>query len=233
MAAMRNYGQYCPVSFASEALGDRWTLLIVREMIGGATRFNEIERGLPKISRSLLSQRLRQLVRSGIVDAVPARSGRGSEYHLTPAGKELEPVMMALGEWAVRWVIGEPRPDEVDPTFVMWWMQRRVHLDALPSGRTIMRFDLLAGKREVFWLLLEASGPSLCTKDPGLPVDVHLTADALQFERVFSGRTTLGDALAAGDVSIDGPSRLVRQVPRWVAWSPFHDYTRAHLARTG
>jgi DNA-binding HxlR family transcriptional regulator len=94
---MHTHGQYCPISLASDTLGDRWSLLIIREMVGGATRFNEIERGLPKISRSLLSQRLRQLARSGIIDAVPAPNGRGSEYHLTPAGKELEPVMMVLG----------------------------------------------------------------------------------------------------------------------------------------
>jgi DNA-binding HxlR family transcriptional regulator len=230
---MRNYGQYCPVSMASEALGDRWTLLIVREMIGGATRFNEIERGLPGISRSLLVQRLRQLVRVGIVDAVPTMSGRGNEYHLTPAGKELEPVMMTLGEWAVRWMLAEPRPDEVDSTFTMWWMQRRVHLDRLPAGRTIMRFDLLEdGQRAVFWLVLEPTGVSLCKKDPGLEVDVHLTADALQFQRVFNGLTTIEDAMAAGSVTLHGPARLVRQVPRWFAWSPFRDYVRTHHPAT-
>jgi hypothetical protein len=132
----------------------------------------------------------------------------------------------------VRWLFGEPRPDELDPTFVMWWMQRRVNVDHLPPGRTVVRFDLLSDKRDVYWLVLDGEGGSLCRKDPGLDVDVHVSADALQFQRVFAGRTTLADALGAGTVTIDGPSRLVRQFPQWFSWSPFHDYTRAHLART-
>jgi DNA-binding HxlR family transcriptional regulator len=102
------HGQYCPVSFAADVLGDRWTLLIVREMIGGATRFNEMERVLPRVSRSLLAQRLRQLERVGIIEAVPIEGGRGNTYHLTQAGKDLEPVIMVMGEWAIRWIIENP-----------------------------------------------------------------------------------------------------------------------------
>src|SRR3954453_4231847 len=115
---MRTYGQYCPVSLSAEVLGERWTMLILREMIGGAHRFNELERGLPGISRTLLAQRLRHLIRVGLVEAVPAAGGRGNEYYLTPAGQELQPVLVAMGEWAVRWLFGEPRPDELDLTFL-------------------------------------------------------------------------------------------------------------------
>jgi DNA-binding HxlR family transcriptional regulator len=224
------HGQYCPVSYAADALGDRWTLLIMREVVaGGARRFNEIERCLPRVSRTLLSQRLRRLAADGLLEIVPSPSGRGHEYHPTPAAKELEPVLLAMGEWAVRWVIGEPRPEEVDPTFLMVWMSRRVDFDELPPGRTVVRFDLLTPGRSVYWLVLEPGESSVCMTDPGLPVDVNVIADGLQFERVHAGRITLADAVRDGSVEIVGPSRLTRQLPRWFWWSPFAEVTRRHV----
>jgi DNA-binding HxlR family transcriptional regulator len=230
---VERHGQYCPVSYAADLLADRWTMLIVREMLGGATRFNEIERLLPHVSRSLLAQRLRHLTRIGIVVTVPAPGGRGNEYRLTPAGEELEPVLMAMGTWAVRWVIGEPRPEELDPTFLMWWMHRRVNFDELPPGRTVVRFDLVDPGRHSYWLVLERAEASICTSDPGVPTNLHVTADHLQFQRVFAGRTTFGDAVRAGDIAVTGPRALARRLPHWFAWSPFHDVTRRHLRATG
>lgn len=227
---MERHGQYCPVSFASDVLGDRWTLLIVRELIGGATRFNEIERCLPRVSRSLLAQRLRHLERLGLVDAVPLERGRGKSYGLTPAGKDLEPVLMAMGEWAVRWIIGEPRPEELDPTFIMWWMHRRMNFDELPPGRTVIRFDILDVKREVVWIVVDAGEASICPTDPGFAPSVRVTADSMQLHRVFSGRITLEDALRDETIVLEGPRPLVRSFPRWFAWSPFYETTRRHLA---
>jgi DNA-binding HxlR family transcriptional regulator len=227
----RSHGQYCPVAYAADALGDRWSLLILREIVGGgASRFNEIERGLPKVSRSLLSQRLRHLERLGLIDAVPLSSGRGKEYRPTPAGKDLEPVLTAMGEWAIRWIIGEPRPEELDPMFVLWWLHRRVNFDELPSGRTVVRFDVVDAGRVVCWLVLERGTASVCPTDPGFPATVQVTADSLQLHRVFAGRITLADALRDGSITIDGPGPLVRQFPRWFAWSPFYDSMRRHLA---
>lgn len=227
---MQTHGQYCPVSYAADVLGDRWSLLILREVVaGGATRFNEIERCLPKVSRSLLSQRLRHLERLGLLDAVPLPSGRGHEYRPTPAGLDLEPVLVAMGEWAVRWIIGEPRPEELDPMFVLWWLHRRVHFDALPPGRTVIRFDVLAESRVVCWLVLEPGEASVCPSDPGFATDVHVTADSTELHRVFAGRITLEDAQRNGTITVDGPKTLVRAFPDWFAWSPFYEATRRHL----
>jgi DNA-binding HxlR family transcriptional regulator len=227
---MRSYGQYCPVAQAAEVLGDRWTLLILREMVAGSTRFNELERCLPRISRSLLSQRLRQLARAGLVDAVPLPSGRGSEYHLTPAGKDLEPIILSMADWAARWILDEPRDEDLDPLFLMWWMHRRVNLDRLPPGRTVMRFDLLQPKREVFWMLLSREGVSLCQTDPGFDVDVQVTADCMALQRVFGGWCDLAD-VPDGAIVADGRSALVRQWPSWFAWAPYHGTVEAR--RTG
>jgi DNA-binding HxlR family transcriptional regulator len=231
---MESHAQYCPVTYAADLLADRWTLLILREVVaGGATRFNEIERGLPRVSRTLLAQRLRHLDRVGLIEAVPLPGGRGHEYRPTPAGKEVEPVLMAMGEWAVRWVFGDPRPEELDPSFLMWWMHRRVNFDTLPPGRTVVRFDLLHPGRSVHWLVLERGDASVCSTDPGLPVAVHVTADMMAFHRVFAGRTTFAEAMGEGTVEVDGPSGLVRQLPRWFSWSPFHDAARRELAVAG
>jgi DNA-binding HxlR family transcriptional regulator len=231
---MEPHAQYCPVTYAADVLADRWTLLILREVVvGGASRFNEIERGLPRVSRSLLAQRLRQLDRSGLIEAVPLAGGRGHEYRPTPAAKETAPILQAMGDWAVRWVFGDPRPEELDPTFLMWWMHRRVNYDALPRGRTVVRFDIVSPGRSVHWLVLEPGEASVCTADPGIAVDVQVTADSVAFHRVFSGRITFGEALATGSIEVDGPTRLTRQLPRWFSWSPFADVMRQQLAASG
>jgi DNA-binding HxlR family transcriptional regulator len=226
---MTTHGQYCPVFFAANVLGDRWTLLILREFVGGASRFNELERCLPKVSRTLLSQRLNHLTRIGLIEATPLPSGRGNAYRLTEAGAELEPILMAMGNWAVRWIIGEPREEELDPNFLMWWMHRRVKFDELPAKRTVVRFDLLSKQRDVFWLVLEPDEASICTSDPGIEVDVAVVADGMAMQRVFSGRITWRDALRDNKITITGPTRLTRQLPRWFAWSPFYDITREQL----
>ncbi|MET0490277.1 MAG: helix-turn-helix domain-containing protein, partial [Acidimicrobiales bacterium] len=132
---MRDYGQYCPVALGSEVLADRWTPLILREMVLGSTRFNDIERGLPGISRSLLVQRLRHLERKEVLERRPAAGGRGSEYHLTEAGEDLGGVIMSLGEWAVRWKLAEPELEEVDPRVLTWWMHLRMDEERLPDRR--------------------------------------------------------------------------------------------------
>jgi DNA-binding HxlR family transcriptional regulator len=224
------HGQYCPVSFAADVIGDRWTLLIMRELIGGATRFNELERCLPKVSRSLLSQRLTNLARAGLVETVPARAGRGNEYRASAAGVELAPILMAMGDWAVRWIVGEPRPEELDPQFLMFWTHRTVRLDELPDGRTVVRFDIVHDKREVFWLVLQRDESSICTVDPGLPVDVGVEADSMALHRVFAGRITLQDALRERTITLRGPSQLTRALPNWFGWSPFSEYTRARMS---
>lgn len=226
---MRDYGQYCPVSLASEVIADRWTPLILREMVLGSTRFNDIERGLPGISRTLLSQRLRHLERKGVLHLEPAASGRGSEYHLTPAGRDLEPVIMALGEWAVKWMFAEPEPAEVDPIALTWWMHRRVDRTSLPDRRVVIEFDYRGLGATQIWLVLDRGDPSVCVKHPRFDNDIVVTTDAVSMMRVFSGIVTLNDAVADGTVSLEGAPSLVRSFGRWFLWSPFVPAVRERL----
>ena len=203
---MRDYGQYCPVSLGSEVLADRWTPLIMRELVLGSTRFNDIERGMPGISRTLLAQRLRHLELRGVLRRVPLASGRGHEYHLTDAGRDLEPVIMAIGEWAVRWLFAEPLPTEVDPITLTWWLHRRVDASRLPTQRVVVEFDYTGDDATTLWLVLDQGEPSVCVKDPGLEVDLVVSTDPVSMMRVFSGITTLTEAIA------DGKIRAVRSV---------------------
>jgi DNA-binding HxlR family transcriptional regulator len=220
------YGQYCPVTTASEVLADRWTLLILREMVLGSTRFNDIERGLPGISRTLLAQRLRHLERKNVLELRPARSGRGHEYHLTPAGRDLEPIIIALGEWAVRWMFAEPAETEVDPTTLTWWMHLRVDQSRLPDRRVVVEFDYRGPARTVIWILLDRGEPSVCMKHPGFDSDIVVTTDVMSLQRVFSGIDTLATAQRDGTIVIDGPPALTRAFGQWFTWSPFAGVTR-------
>jgi DNA-binding HxlR family transcriptional regulator len=226
----REYGQYCPVSLGSEVLADRWTPLILREMVLGNTRFNDIERGLPGISRTLLAQRLRHLERKGVLERRPARAGRGSEYHLTAAGRALEPIIMAMGEWAVRWMFAEPEPDDVDPVALTSWMHRLVNVDNLPDRRVVIEFRYRGASGTTIWLVLDRGEPSICVKHPGFDSDLIVTTDAVSFTRVFSGIESLADARRNGTVVIDGPPSLTRAFGQWFLWSPFAPVVREVMA---
>lgn len=227
---MRDYGQYCPVALGSEVLADRWTPLIMRELVLGSTRFNDIERGLPGISRSLLAQRLRHLERKGVLERVPAAAGRGSEYHLTEAGAELEPVIQALGEWAVRWLFDDPEPRQVDPVTLTWWLHRRVDGPRLPDERVVIELDYEGPDGTTIWLVLDRGEPSVCTKPPGFETDLLLTTEPVAFMRVFSGIETIDEAVASGTVRLEGAPRLRRAFGSWFLWSPFADAVRERLA---
>lgn len=228
---MREYGQYCPVALASGVFGDRWTPLILREMtIVGSTRFNEIERGMPGISRSLLAGRLRHLERKGVVERRPSPAGHGSEYHLTEAGHEIAPLIMAIGEWAVRWFFSEPEPEEVDPVTLMWWLHRRIDTEAAPDRRIVVEFRFAAGPgltATTIWLVLDRGDASVCMIHPGYDVDLVVSTDAVAMTRVFAGIDTLAEARRRGVVRIDGPPGLVRSFPSWFLWSPFAPAVRA------
>ena len=226
----RGYGQYCPVSLGSEVVADRWTPLILREMVLGSTRFNDIERGLPGISRTLLAQRLRHLERMHVLERLPARGGRGSEYHLTPAGSDLEAVITAIGDWAVRWMFTAPEPEEVDPVTLTWWMHRRVDTDQLPDRRVVIEFNYRGVNKTHIWLILDRGEPSVCVKHPGFDSDIIVTTDAAAFMRVFSGFDTLAEARRRGTVVLDGPRALTRGFEHWFLWSPFAPGVREQLA---
>jgi DNA-binding HxlR family transcriptional regulator len=223
---MRSYAQYCPIAKASEILGDRWTLLIVREMLGGANGFNELQRGLPGISRSVLTSRLRSLERAEIVARRTGPKGRTLEYRLTLAGRDLEPVVQAIGEWGVTWSFTDPRPEELDPDLLIVWMARHVDHGELPEDRTVVQFNFRnPGKR--YWMVLEPAEVSVCLQHPGFDVDLEVTVDTATLYRVYLGRAELGSALHAGKLTMNGPRALQRGFARWFAWSAFAPASRS------
>ena len=227
---MPDYGRFCPVSLGTEVLADRWTPLIVRELTLGNTRFNDIARGLPGISRSLLVQRLRHLERKGVLQLWPSPTGRGNEYHLTPAGKDLGEVVVALGRWAVQWLFDELRPHEVEPVNLMWWMHRRMDPERMPPGRVVIEFRHTAPEKAVLWMVLDRGEASVCMQHPGFETDLLVTTTTPALAEVFSGFDNWSNAVATGAIRIDGPPTLVKAFPRWFLWSPFVDDTRSMAA---
>lgn len=223
---MRPYGQYCPLAKAAEVLGDRWTVLILRELITGSHRFNDIERGLPRISRSLLSERLQALVRSGVVERRVGDGPRSTSYHLSPAGAELTPVIVAMGEWGARWAFGPPEVDELDPVLLLWSMRGRVDPDAIPEGRTVIRFDFAAPVTQPFWLVLEPGDASVCLQDPGFEIDLSISTELSDLYEVWYGRLDLARARREGRVHVRGSSALQRSFPEWFTLSPLADAVR-------
>jgi DNA-binding HxlR family transcriptional regulator len=226
------YGRYCPVSLASEVLADRWTPLIVRELILGNTRFNDIARGMPGISRTLLTQRLRHLERKGVVELSPSPAGRGHEYHLTAAGRDLAAVIDALGHWAVEWLFDELHPHEIDPVTLTWWMHRRVDVARLPPDRVVVQFDYTAPQRQTIWMVLDRGEASVCLQHPGFEPDVVVTAPTAALADVFQGLEPWRRSVSSGSIRVDGPPRHVRALPNWFLWSPFADATRERAARS-
>jgi DNA-binding HxlR family transcriptional regulator len=217
---MQKYNQYCPVARSSEILADRWTPLIVRELVLGSHRFNEIERGLPGISRSLLASRLRDLEDVGVIERLPGAHPKAKEYHLSDAGRDLKPVLEALGTWGVRWAFGEPRPDELDAGLLAWRMHQRIARDLLPDRRTVVEFEFTGSRGRRVWLVLEPREVSVCVTPPGFDADLVVRADLAFFFRVWLGHVDYETASRSGAISVDGPPVLAKQLPRWLMWSP-------------
>ncbi|WP_406301549.1 helix-turn-helix transcriptional regulator [Streptomyces sp. NBC_00885] len=209
-----SYYQFCPVAKAMELLDERWTLLIVRELVTGSEHFNELRRGVPRMSPTLLSKRLQQLVRAGIVER--RAEDKEVRYVLTPAGHELRPVVEALSVWGVRW-IGELGDEDLDPKLLLWDMHRRVDADAVPEGRTVVKFrfpDVPARNRD-WWLVITAAGADVCDADPGFSVAVTVTTGLRRMIEVWRGDLSWSDALRTGALEVQGPEALRRSVPRW------------------
>jgi DNA-binding HxlR family transcriptional regulator len=224
---MHRYGQYCPIARTTEIIADRWTILIIRELLVDVNSFNELERGLPGISRPLLAERLRRLVRTGVLERRATKRGRRVEYRLTPAGRDLRPIIRALGEWGVRWAFGDPRPNELDPGILLWWMRRRVCFACLSGRRVLLQFDFRGAVKKTLWLLIEPSEASICLKNPGFDVDLTVTADIMALYRIWFGHSTLSEAIRNGHVELEGGPSDVRAFPRWFAFSPLANFVRA------
>lgn len=223
---MKGYGQFCPVAKAAEVFAERWTPLVVRELVCGSHRFSDLHRGVPLMSRTLLARRLEQLEDAGVVRSVPRPKGRGRDYYLTRAGDELRPVIDGLGVWGQRWARSEVRPDDLDPGLLMWDVRRRVNTDRLPDRRVVVQFDFRAAPRAVrrpptYWLILEKRGVDVCLKHPGFDVDLVVEADLAALTRAWMGDVRLADLMRSGLVRVDGPTALVRAFPGWLALSGF------------
>jgi DNA-binding HxlR family transcriptional regulator len=214
------YHQFCPVAKAMELLDERWTLLVVRELLSGSRHFNDLRRGVPRMSPTLLSRRLQQLARAGLVER--REEGGQVEYLLTPAGAELRGVVEAIGAWGVRW-IGELGDADLDPKLLLWDMHRNVDHGALPPGRTVVgfRFPDAAPRIRDWWLVLHGGEADVCDDDPGHPVDVLVTAELRRMVAVWMGDVPWRAALRAGDVRLEGPAELRRALPGWFTLSTF------------
>jgi len=223
---MQKYKQYCPVARASEIVADRWTPLIVRELILGSHRFNDIERGLPGISRSLLASRLRDLEKSGVVERLPQARSKIAEYHLSEAGRELKTIIEALGGWGVRWAFGDPRAQELDAGLLVWKIHQRINRELLPDRRTVVEFAFSGAKGRRVWLLLEPREVSVCVTPPGFESDLIVRSDLAFFYRVWLGHIEYQSAIRCGGVVVEGLPALARQLPRWFMWSPMAPYIR-------
>lgn len=223
---MYRYGQFCPIAAACEFFAERWTPLVLRELLAGSHRFNELQRGLPLMSRTLLAQRLRELESAGIVERVPKAKGRGFEYHLSPAGEALGPIIMQLGEWGQRWIYTRVSKDDLDPGLLMWDMRRRIHVDTLPPRRVVVQFvfdGLPRGSKgmKYWWLILEHDGAELCLQDPGHEVDLLVNADLFAMTQVWTGELALADALRQRSIELQGPSALAKAFPGWLKLGVF------------
>jgi DNA-binding HxlR family transcriptional regulator len=218
---MTKYGQFCPVAKAAEIFAERWTPLILRELLVGSHRFNQLENGLPRISRTLLTQRLRSLESAGIVERRYLHGRAGAEYHLTPAGTELYEVVFRLGEWSQRWFNPLLDLDDLDPQLLVWDMHRRLHRDQLPDRRVLIQFDFTGARTASYWLILDSPESSVCWEHPGFEIDLLVTADTLALHRIWMGHQSFAHALRHGQVALDGPRELTHNFPKWFALSMY------------
>jgi DNA-binding HxlR family transcriptional regulator len=220
---MKGYGQFCPIAKAAEIVAERWTPLVLRELVVGSTHFNDLRRGVPLMSSSLLSQRLKRLEMEGVVERRPASAGHGCEYHLTPAGRELEPLIMMMGDWGARWVRSRLAADDLDVGLLMWDMHRRVRPDQFPARRVVVGFefsDVAKGKRH-WWLVSEDSAVDLCVKDPGYEVDLFVHSDVRTMTAVWIGNMRLAQAMESGRLEVEGPRQLRARFGSWLNLSSF------------
>lgn len=214
---MRQGIEYCPVSAGIDAIGDRWSLLLVRELLLGSRRFNDIHRGLPGISRTLLSARLRRLRANGLVARTLDTDGR-PEYRLTPAGAALEPLVWQLGDWARRWCFGDPEGEQLDAGRALWRLRQFVRREHLPDRRVVVEFVLRGAAEERAWLVLAPEETSACHRHPGYDTDIWVTTDLAELHRLVAGTSTLDTAVRAGRAGIAGEPELVSGFPDWFAW---------------
>jgi DNA-binding HxlR family transcriptional regulator len=216
-----SYGQYCAIARSAEVLCERWTPLLVRELLCGSRRFNDLHRGVPRMSTSLLTQRLRHLEDAGIVRRQAV--GKVWEYQLTEAGEALRPLVMGLGHWGARWAAGRLRDEELDPSLLMWDMRRFVRLQALPAQPVVVHFHFRDARpgEQLWWLVLEGGTADLCLQDPGRDLTLVVDSTVRALTEIWVGDRTPAEALQSRELRVDGPPREATQLWAWLGTSLF------------
>ena len=217
---MEGYGQFCPLAQAAQLLCERWTLLIVRELMAGSARFGEIHKGVPLMSPTLLSSRLRQLARAGVIDIQGERARR--RYVLTEAGEELRPIVVQLGVWGHRWVRSHLDHDDLDAGLLMWDMRRNVDPSVFAAGRVVVQFEYDDAARGMtqWWLVCEGGEVDLCLDDRGLDVDLLVRCPLKTMTGIWLCERRFSDAVKNGEVQVAGDPRLAGRLERWLGASP-------------
>jgi DNA-binding HxlR family transcriptional regulator len=228
--AAGSYNQFCPVAMAAEILCTRWTLVVLRELTAGSTRFNELRRGVPRMSPALLSRRLKDLEQAGLVTRAKIAGELGAyEYLLTESGRGLGPIIEAVGIWGQRWVETDASLDNLDPNLLMWDMRRKIDPKPMPRQRNVIQviFTDLPKAQRNWWLIVEPSGVvDLCSIDPGFDVDLYLSTDLRTMTEVWMGYTTLARAKERGKLTVTGNHELESAMKSWLSLSPFARYEK-------
>ena len=217
---MPDYGQFCTVARGAEVLGELWTPLVVRELLCGSRRFNEIRRGVPRMSQTLLTKRLRKLEELGIVER--ARCEGGWEYHLTPAGEELRPLVVGLGHWGARWIGSRLKQDQLDAGFLMWDIRRFARIDEFPDDRrTVIHFCFpdAPPRERLWWLVVEGGTGDLCRDDPGHEVDVIVESTVRALTEIWTGDSVPTEQIATGQLKVSGAGQAGERLWRWIGRS--------------
>ncbi len=224
---MSTFGQFCPIALASEVLTQKWMLLIVRELNAGSKRFNDIRRGVPRISATLLKQRLDQLERAGALVKKPLDNGAGDEYLLTDAGKELKTILGAIGEWGQRWA-RDITPEDLDPGWLVWAMHRRLDTNQMPAWRTVIEIEFLDAPKSqrFFWLVCKSENVDVCIKPPGFDSDLFLRTKVRTLAEVWRGIRPLEPELSSGRIELMGDNVLQKQFPSWLLYSVFAKFKK-------
>ena len=216
---MKGYGQFCPVAKATEVLGEKWTPLIIRELLSAEQSFNTLRKGVPLMSPTLLSSRLKTLEAAGIIDR--QKTDRGVMYSLTPAGGELRPIVEQLGVWGQRWVRSDMSKKDLDPSLLMWDMHRRIDTSYFQEGRTVLRFEYVdyPSKMRLWWLVIDDEGVDICLKDPGYEVDLFVQAQLKTMTQIWMGDISLSKARREKLLNLSGNTELKNSMPQWIGRS--------------
>lgn len=220
---MKSYGQFCPVAKAAELFCERWTALILRELATGSTRYSQIARGVPLMSPTLLSRRLRQLEAEGVVERRRAEEGKGHSYHLTQAGCEFWPIINGLANWGQRWSRRELAENEIDLGLLLWSVEKCARADAFGGERSVLRFEFTdqPAQKRLWWFVNEGGSCEMCAHDPGFPVDLFVASALADLIYVVRGDLKLERAIASDRLEVIGPAPMRRRLATWLNLSPW------------